>query len=409
MKNNSASQPAPGQFFQVLEDGRYAFWFDASTISTFSDCNQRFYLKNVQFAPQQLRRKGPTHVVMTIGSWWSRVSELFYTSIAAGNSPTKLDMLKIAAEAWVEGDLDSMEKADPKKYEAFAIPIRAGEFGKYFPEVPSLFEELYSHKAAKLREVAHEFRATADINHPQTQSVIDRLDAEARQLESRTALPTGPLLMAAQYYTTFAELDQRSWKVIAAEAPFGRHGEVMLGETDKVVVYWQGKPDLVIWEEITGVLAPLDQKTKDHIPYNVNEIWKPHNQLAGYIYSVGVIANDLGFSNINVDRCIVSVCARLRSADPKKGAAPKPRFVRVRPHYSQDEIEEWRSGMVRKAERLRYAIESQDWQRNEQSCHVYGGCEFRGICSRPQGVRELMVKSDYELVEPWTPFEGEED
>jgi hypothetical protein len=215
--------------------------------------------------------------------------------------------------------------------------------------------------------------------------------------------------MAAEYYNAFADLDQRSWKVIAAEAPFGRHGEVVLGETDKVVVYWQGKPDLVIWEESTGVLAPLDQKTKDHIPYNVNEIWKPHNQLAGYIYSIGAIANDLGFSNIIVDRCIVSVCARLRAATPKKGASQKPRFVRVRPHYSQDELEEWRRGMVRKAERLRFAIESQDWQRNEKACHVYGGCEFRGICSRPAGVRELMVKSDYELVDPWSPFEGEED
>jgi len=51
-------QPHAGQLFQVLPDGRWAFWFDNSTSSTYTECQEKFRLKNIAFAPQTLRRKG---------------------------------------------------------------------------------------------------------------------------------------------------------------------------------------------------------------------------------------------------------------------------------------------------------------------------------------------------------------
>ena len=393
------NQPEAGQWFQVLEDGRYAFYFDAHTLQTFSQCEQMFYLKNVLFAPQTLHLKGPQRACISIGSWWSRVSELFYKQMSTSNNNVSIfDMIAIAGKAWVESDMDEMEKTQPEKYEKFAIPIRAAELGKYFTDasVTPFFEFLYTAKAEEYRRNGN--------------------DEKAREIESRTCLPLGPLLMAAQYYQNFYVQDARDWRVICAEAPFGRHGEVVIGETDKVVVYWQGKPDLVVWEEKTGVLAPLDQKTKDYIPYNVNTIWKPHNQMAGYIYAIQCIAKDLGFAEINVDRCIVSVCGRLKPAEPrKKGDAPKPRFVRVRPTFTRDEIEEWRLGILKKAERMRYCLienvigHGDTFTRNESACHIWSGCEYRGICSRPAGVRPLIIQSDYIVQDAWTPFDSEED
>jgi hypothetical protein len=283
--------------------------------------------------------------------------------------------------------------------------------GKYFPSFGDSFQNIYAAKAAALRKQASEL----PIDSPENSKLHENLYNEARKIENQTALPLGPLLMAGQYYQTYAERDMRDWKVIAAEAPFGQHGEVVVGETDKVIVYWQGKPDLVVWEEKTGVLAPLDQKTKDYIPYNVEQIWKPHNQMSGYVYSLEQIASDLGFGNINVDRCIISVCGRLQPATPKtKGASPKPRFVRVRPTFSRDEITEWCHGILHKAHRLRDCIEktkefgSETWTRNEQSCHLYAGCDYRPICSRPPGVRPILIQCDYMVSDPWTPFDDED-
>jgi hypothetical protein len=398
-------QPAPGQLWSVLEDGRWAFWFDAHTVSDFTKCETYFDWKNLRFAPQQLRPKGPMRACMTIGSWWSRVSELFYKRVAGWQAscnvidevyrdqkPTMMDILTIAAHAWVDSNMDALELADPAKYEKFAIPVRYGEFGKFFPNggaVEDMFLSQYRTKINKLRESEQR--------------------EEARRLEARTALPLGALLMAAQYYDTFAEQDMRNWTVIAAEEPFGRHGDVCVGENDKVVVFWQGKPDLVVYEAATGVLAPIDQKTKDYIPYDVEKIWKPNSQMAGYIYALGVIANDLGYSNAIVDRCVLSVCGRLKPATPqKKGANPKPRFARVRPTWSQDELNEWRIGILNKAKRMRHIIETGEITRNEFQCHIYAGCEYRRLCSQPAGVRPIVIGADFNKQDPWTPFEDED-
>lgn len=417
-------QPAPGQLWSVLDDGRWAFWFDSHTVSDFSKCETYFELKNLRFAPQQLRRKGANAACMTIGSWWSRVSELFYKSVAAWQNdqqfpdkdtgfatqkPNLMDILHIAGQAWVDSGMDAMDDPNnPKlqaKYEKFAIPVRYGEFGKYFrdgSDVEEMFLGQYKRRIHDLRNKAQ----VASEKHD-----FDRFAEEARRLEARTALPLGALLMAAQYYDTFAEQDMRDWHIIAAEEPFGRAGDILLGESDEVVVFWQGKPDLVVFDPKTNVLAPIDQKTKDYIPYDIQNIWKPNNQMPGYIFALSQIAGDLGYTNVMTDRCVLSVCGRLMPATPqKKGATPKPRFTRVYPTWNEAELNEWRRGIVAKAERMRFVIQNpHKVTRNEFQCHIYGGCEFRGICSRPEGVRPIVIQSDFVRRDPWTPFEEEED
>ena len=417
-------QPSSGQLFQVLPDGRWAFWFDNSTSSTYTECQEKFRLKNIAFAPQTLRRKGYGGAAMSIGSWWSKVSEVFYKQIASWQQhpglavqPDIKDIMVIAAKAWVSEGMDSLQQAQPDKYDKFAIPVAAGQLGKYFPntDFDEIFMGLYHQEAKRLRAEAQSLRDKFDTTdlHVMMNIVNDKVandkDAKALALESRTSLALGPILMAAEYFQSFALQDMRDWRIIGAELAFGRHGEVCLGETDEVVVYWQGKPDLVIWEEKTGCLAPLDQKTKDYIRSDVQNIWKPHNQTAVYIYSIGQIAKDLGFDSITVDRCIISVCGRLRPAEPrKKGDSPKPRFIRVRPHYSVEEIEEWRTRQMWMAEAMKHSIQTGQFTTNDKACHLYAGCDYRGICSRPAGVRPLVIQSDFEIKEPWSPFEEED-
>jgi hypothetical protein len=391
-----------GQIYRILKDGRWAFYFDAHTLAPFSECPTKFFNRYISNAPQVLKHKGPLSAAMSIGSWWSRVSENFYKHMAARQSdtigsgtnlcPTMMDILVIAGNAWVEFDMDSLSQGSPKaveKYEKFALPISAGQFTKYFPQgqVAETFLQMYKDKAARLREAGEH--------------------DEARKVEAQTVLPVGPLLMAAQYYDRFAQQDFRDFKIISAEAPFGRHGDVCVGETSEVIVYWQGKPDLVVYENATGVLAPLDQKTKDCITKDVNEIWKPHCQLTGYVFALAQIARDLGFTQ-TPDRCIVSVCGRLPAATDKVTKLEKPRFARVRPQFSVEEIEEWRQGILTKAEDLRRSMERGRWTRNEFACHQWSGCDFRPLCSRPAGVRPLISQSDYIVTDPWSPFDEEE-
>ena len=428
-------QPHAGQLFQVLPDGRYAFWFDNSTSSTYTECQEKFHLKSVKYQPLTLHRKGPSGAAMNIGSWWSKVSEDFYKNIASAQNPTMwtehegntypkmptiTDMMVIAAKAWVSEGMDSLQLAQPDKYDKFAIPVAAGQLGKYFPntDFDEIFMGLYHQQAKWNRDRAEDHRNQAaqfevDNQPDKMQSCLQiatNADAIALELEGRTSLALGPILMAAEYYQSFALQDMKDWKVIGAELAFGRHGEVIVGETDKVVVYWMGKPDLVIYEEKTNCLAPLDQKTKDYIKSDVQNIWKPHTQTAGYIYSIGQIAKELGYDGITVDRCIISVCGRLRPAEPrKKGDSPKPRFIRVRPHYAVEEIAEWQANILILAEQMRTSLEKNQWTRNDKACHLYAGCDFRGICSRPEGVRPLVIQSDYELKEPWSPFDDDEN
>lgn len=220
----------------------------------------------------------------------------------------------------------------------------------------------------------------------------------------------GALCMALEYYESFADVDHRNWTVIGAEKGFGRKDEVLVGEDDKVIVHYVGKPDLVVLENASGKLLPVDHKTKDSVPGNVNEIYKPHPQTAGYIFACNSIAHELGLSTKDTDRCIIRVAARLRPTDKPRSGVKRPRFVNVYPNYNLDELEEWRKDIMAKAHRLRYAIEHDEFIPRESACHLfYHGCQFRGVCSTPPASRELVLKSNFTKIEPWTPYSVEED
>lgn len=341
-------------FFEVLPDGRWAFWLDHHLIDGFNTCERKFYWKHVRL----LRPKGPTRVVLSIGSWWSAVMEDYYNEMSKGTL-TKIKAIGFAAKQWQELKMDDMKLAEPKKYEKFAM--RMGP--------------------ADLKLISHELGVAADD--------IDGL------------VPMGPLLMIVRYHDCYFEHDSRHWKILAAEKGFGLRGEVLLGENKDVVVYYVGKPDLTIYEQANNVLAPLDHKTNDYIPWDVQVKYKPHAQTAGYIFAIQKIARDLGYDQI-VDRCIINVCGRIES---KEG---KARFTRVYPGYAPDELEEWRRMLIEKATRLRQCIEHDEWIWKESSCHLYGGCEYRGIDAVPPQTRGIIIESSYQVVPPWSPYEVDE-
>lgn len=234
---------------------------------------------------------------------------------------------------------------------------------------------------------------------------LDRVDAKRMAKFGDLA---GAVLMLLEYYNSTYLTDCYNWKIIAAEAGFGLRKEVKLGETSRVVVYWIGKPDLVIVENRR--LTPVDHKTVERIDGRTIYRYKPSVQMAGYVYSTEVIAKSLGYDCI-VDRCIVNICGRARPSDNPRNGKKRPRFVRATPNFTRDELEEWRRGVVTKCERIATCIKTNTWNWNDTTCHdmYHRPCDFLHYHSTTPGSREIILNADFTERKPWVPYEVEEE
>ena len=225
----------------------------------------------------------------------------------------------------------------------------------------------------------------------------------------------GARAMALEYYTAFASQHFSQWQVIGPELGFGWKDELKLGEDDKVVVYYGGKPDLVVLDKSQNMIMPLDFKTKDAVPGNASVLYKPHPQTAGYIFAVSNLLDSILHGDGEImpkppTKCVIILCARIRPTDKPRDGIRKPRFLPIYPNYSYDEIEEWRLSVMEKCRRLRDSIERNVWPPRESACHLfYHGCAFRRVCSLPQNVRQQALSADFVKLEPWSPYSPEED
>ena len=222
----------------------------------------------------------------------------------------------------------------------------------------------------------------------------------------------GAVLMLQDYYTSQYLIDQRSWKVIAVEEGFGLNKEVFIGETPRVVVYWIGKPDLVVLED--SRLIPVDHKTVDRIQGDTIDRWKPDVQMPGYAFSTEVIAKSLGY-DVRIDRCVVNICSRCRPSDKPRDGKKKPRFTRAYPTFNKDEINEWKHGVINKCERIAHCLKTNEWIWSETACDNFyrRKCDYKKVDSSVPSARDIVLSVDFVVGEPWKPYRlyknGDED
>jgi hypothetical protein len=221
----------------------------------------------------------------------------------------------------------------------------------------------------------------------------------------------GGRLMALEYYEQFARHHFNEWQIVGAELGFGWSDECFLGEDDRVVVYYGGKPDLIFINRAERMIMPLDFKTKDSVPSNANVQYKPHPQTAGYIFAVTQMLN--GYKGDSVvlppTKCVIMVCSRIRPTDKPRSGVRAPRFAPVYPAYSVAEIAEWQQSVIEKCRRLRESIERNYFPPREASCHLfYHGCMFRRVCSTPPNARDMMLNADFVKIDPWVPYVAED-
>jgi hypothetical protein len=338
-------------WIKILSDGRYGLYLDNLLLSHFTDCPQKFEYRHVENIIR--KDKGDIGANAWIGIWWASTLEDFYQTLANYQhnlpdsvEPTEEGIMVSAAYAWAKENMATSK--------------------------PDCFKERFP-------------------------AVYDKFRGEE-----------GAAQMAVDYWRYYGELDTRDWTVIATELAFGIEGEVIIGEDAECVLFWCGKPDLLVYERSIDNLSPVDHKSTGYLKSNWIHKWKPHSQLTGYIVATNNLCKSLGFQRHQVDRVIVNGASQMVVQHPRKNPdKPRPRFLRARPDWNPEELTRWKANTFNRAKRLLGSHLSGVWDWNEPfMCHVYDGCKYRRICDQPPGYStEVVKRSDYIQIEPWVPYQ----
>ncbi len=152
---------------------------------------------------------------------------------------------------------------------------------------------------------------------------------------------------------------------------------VLSGHLDRVV-------------EFQGAFYVMDRKTSSTtIGSYYFDQYDPDNQMS--LYSMAA-------------RVIYQTPVRGVIIDAAQVAVGFSRFVRGFTFRTESQIEEW---LANTREWLKLAegyAQSGFWPMNDKSCHQYGGCVFRKVCSKSPEVRQKFLETDFEK-RPWNPLE----
>ena len=83
------------------------------------------------------------------------------------------------------------------------------------------------------------------------------------------------------------------------------------------------------------------------------------------------------------------------------------RFVSGFTIRTPDQLEEWMYDLRLHLERAEEYATAGYWPMNDTACDKFGGCKFRGVCSKSPSVRHIYLNSDFEqlpLEERWNPL-----
>lgn len=172
------------------------------------------------------------------------------------------------------------------------------------------------------------------------------------------------------------ELD---WGPISGEAqPY-----VLSGHLDRVVNYADG-------------ILVMDRKTTTTTPgsYYMDQ-WSPNNQMSLYTIAGQIVLQA-------VVKGVIIDAAQVLLDKPNN-------FVRGFTYRTSSQSEEWLTDLkfwLHSAEN--YATLNY-WPMNDLSCDKFGGCRFRGVCSRDPSVRDRFLEADFVKLAPedrWNPLKS---
>jgi hypothetical protein len=141
-------------------------------------------------------------------------------------------------------------------------------------------------------------------------------------------------------------------------------------------------------------LMVMDRKTTTTTlgSYYFNQ-WEPSNQMTLYTLA-GRIILDSPIRGVIID------AAQVMLDQPN-------RYVRGFTYRTEDQLQEWLDDLKYHLIAAENYAQTDYWPMNDTACDKFGGCRFRGICSKSPQVREIFLKSDFVKLEPedrWNPL-----
>jgi len=164
----------------------------------------------------------------------------------------------------------------------------------------------------------------------------------------------------------------------------------------KLMVDWDGNQPYLLCGHIDRLITygegtyVMDRKTTGSTPGTAYfDNFSPDNQMSLYALAAKIIYKT-PVKGVIIDAAQIQVGAT--------------KFARGFTHRSEAQLTEWLADThYWFAQAVRYA-EADYWPMNDKSCHKYGGCPFRKVCSKSPEVREIFLNSDF-VREPWNPLE----
>lgn len=146
----------------------------------------------------------------------------------------------------------------------------------------------------------------------------------------------------------------------------------------------RGKLDRLV--DYGGETYVMDQKTTGTtITQRYFEQWSPNTQMSAYTFA-GQALYKLPIKGVILDAAQIAVGFT--------------RFERGFIFRSSAQLEEWYESALYHIGEARKATKNNNFPMNHASCGNYGGCEFRGVCSRSPEVREQFLKADFVKKQP---------
>lgn len=116
--------------------------------------------------------------------------------------------------------------------------------------------------------------------------------------------------------------------------------------------------------------------------------FNPDNQMSLYDVAGSVVLEE-PISGVIVDAIQIGA-GFVRS---ERGLVPR----------SAEQRQEWLEELGFWLRSMSQAAQELEWPMNDKSCHNYGGCPYRGICSKSPGLRETEISQRY-FQETWDPL-----
>jgi hypothetical protein len=113
------------------------------------------------------------------------------------------------------------------------------------------------------------------------------------------------------------------------------------------------------------------------------------SQIGGYVYA-GKVVFDTPVAGAIIEATQVAVNFS--------------RFGRVVSHRVNDHLEEWMEDTKYWIKQIEYSASHESWPHNTESCSDFGGCQFRGVCGKAPGIRQMILEADF-VKDRWNPLD----